>query len=123
MQIKRKYKALDLLHEVLEDITALPLASIPSETDLINTMLSMALDLNLSSEYARLNAHLQDKESGIGYYELAVHMNRQWPSSLIMCIVTNLNTYSFYQEDSTVIDIVLSNAFNGPKHSASPPFE
>lgn len=69
MEDKQKREALDLLQEVLADITTSPLASIPSETDLINTMLSITLDLDLSDEYTRLKARLQDKESGIGYYE------------------------------------------------------
>ena len=64
---KQKREALDLLHEVLKDVTTSPLTSIPSETELINTMLSIALDLNLSDEYAELKARLQNKQSNIDY--------------------------------------------------------
>ena len=67
MENEQKFEALDLLHDVLEDVTTSPLESVPSEIELINTMLSIALDLNLSDEYAELKARLQNKQSDIDY--------------------------------------------------------
>ena len=62
-------EALDLFFDILEAVAASPVAGIPSEADLINTMLSIARDSEFHEDYAKLKARLNNKESDIDYNE------------------------------------------------------